>query len=589
MTRQLLGNSERNPNNQRSAARTAGMCTGLLAAAALVLFGCDPADFEPEVAERHVDSADQQYIDKQAEPGAGKKTYLDLSDDTQYRFAMDRIRDSGKDPDNAPELFETLGALRKHHIKLYADGRTGEIRPKSNFTGDHLISSYTVDNATQDFEATAFSTTPGISVFTYVDIVARTIDGHYLGSGYEMDFAGGEHVVARAFGAEPTAPGLVTLSSLAVIVTDTDVYISYATLTTTNLNPPVVAGNESTSSCQSSLSNPEDKNDDGWITVCLSRNFGNCDYSATYPTVEFPFDGTMCFPEAIQQIGNTAAKINGIGSDHGMMQFNGFDALDFLPVGDSGRSWSYADPQFVNVNGAGIPFSSSEQVDFFVQIDMNPQSSPTTTITGLFSSLASNDPYLQIPPMRLVYSCLAEGTEIRMADRSLVKIEDIGKGQSVRTDASGMDFEVIDTSVGVEDIAMVRIRDSEGRTLLMTETHPVVTSERGIIWASQLRQGDMVETESGSAELVEVSREMYRGNVHNLKLDKGADPAAASHEGSTMYANGFLVGDLDMQRALEFNNGAEERNTLERLPAAWHADYRNHLAAQAAAEWTREP
>jgi hypothetical protein len=103
-----------------------------------------------------------------------------------------------------------------------------------------------------------------------------------------------------------------------------------------------------------------------------------------------------------------------------------------------------------------------------------------------------------------------------------------------------------------------------------------MTSDQGVLWAEELTVGSKVFTDTGISTLVKVSREMYRDNVYNLKLDRSHIKDQA--KGSTMYANGFLVGDLAMQKAYEFKNTKDLRaDVLTRLPARWHADYLNRV------------
>ena len=66
------------------------------------------------------------------------------------------------------------------------------------------------------------------------------------------------------------------------------------------------------------------------------------------------------------------------------------------------------------------------------------------------------------------------------------------------------------------------------------------------------------------------------------KLPVGTEKLTYSRyaKGSTMYANGFLVGDLSMQHAYEFKN-AEDRQSqlLAKLPVRWHGDYQSSVKA----------
>ncbi|MCK8502156.1 hypothetical protein [Myxococcus fulvus] len=80
--------------------------------------------------------------------------------------------------------------------------------------------------------------------------------------------------------------------------------------------------------------------------------------------------------------------------------------------------------------------------------------------------------------------------------------------------------------------------------------------------------------------MVKADRELFAGAVHNLKLDRSSLQEKREAKGSTLYANGFLVGDVTMQRAYEFKDRAAlTAELLARLPARWQVDYQNSLKA----------
>ena len=183
-----------------------------------------------------------------------------------------------------------------------------------------------------------------------------------------------------------------------------------------------------------------------------------------------------------------------------------------------------------------------------------------------------------LPKIQILYSCLAQGTQVKLADGKSAPVESIGKGQQVVTDGSGQALRVADTSVGIERIPMVRLRDEAGHDLLLTVTHPVMTPDRGVVWAEELKVGHQVLTESGVSTLVKADRELFDGTVHNLKLDRSALTQGRSARGSTLYANGFLVGDLSMQKSYEFKDRpGQAAALLAKLPSRWHADYQSSL------------
>ena len=94
---------------------------------------------------------------------------------------------------------------------------------------------------------------------------------------------------------------------------------------------------------------------------------------------------------------------------------------------------------------------------------------------------------------------------------------------------------------------------------------------------------DRVKTDDGSSALISVTRESYTGKVYNLKVGNAEEAQSLGVDQTTMFANGFLVGDAQIQTKLDF----AERQTLgaaahrDRLPATWRTDYQTSLARKA--------
>jgi len=188
--------------------------------------------------------------------------------------------------------------------------------------------------------------------------------------------------------------------------------------------------------------------------------------------------------------------------------------------------------------------------------------------------------------IKLGYSCLAKGTMITLADGSEIAIENIQKGDFVLgaiadKPGSAEEMQVVDVSVGVEAIEMYRVYSGD-ESILMTETHPVSTSNRGIIWAKELNPGDRILTEDGSMVITEIATEAYSDNVYNLKLapKAGTSLQTTSATNFGMFANGMLVGDLATQDIFNYkdqNIPKTKEEILQQLPEKWKKDYLNSL------------
>lgn len=198
----------------------------------------------------------------------------------------------------------------------------------------------------------------------------------------------------------------------------------------------------------------------------------------------------------------------------------------------------------------------------------------TSSISFTISSDTTVERATYLPTITITNSCLAEGTEIDVGGGKLAPIESLHIGQTIFNPyaADRHTLTIEDTSKGVERSPMVRIRDAAGRMLLMTEMHPIATPDRGMVQARALRTGDLVMTVAGPSPLVEVSREPYSGKVYNLKVGSQSEMAALASDQTVMHANGFVVGDGQIQHKYEdqaIRQGTRPRHVAEQ----WRRDY----------------
>jgi hypothetical protein len=513
--------------------------------------------------------ADYAYMRKLAAANGGA-VKLDLSDDTQYRFLQARVAASGKTPERYPQFFAMLKKMRERHL---AQKKGQEFSIQTLQPHDHIVGDFTVLPGGVTFEATSFFTIQGGADYSFVDVVvwdelgAQQVSDYGWGEVYDD----GRKLKARATGPLPfNSDGVFYVDSVSMVSENglEDTYYVAEDVKT----PP-----------GGSMYHPTDTNKDGIVTICLDRNYGDCDYPMVgYRQVQIPLKGAVTFAFEVAEILNTNKTYVKLVEEKGgprEMTFGPF--YNWLKINPADRRQVTWDVPQSNGVFNGILFQPYEDVDFFLSIDVklkrpSPGGLPTTNASAKISSVATaTSPGMpNARKIQIVYSCLAEGTEIRMADGKTVKIENITKGSKVLTNDSGLALGVADLSVGIERIPMVRIEDDAGHNLLLTTSHPVVTPDRGVVWAEELSVGNKVFTQSGITTLVKAEREMFRGTVHNLKLDTTGLPEREFAKGSTMFANGFRVGDLAMQKAYEFKNSEDYRaNVLARLPAQWRADY----------------
>jgi hypothetical protein len=135
---------------------------------------------------------------------------------------------------------------------------------------------------------------------------------------------------------------------------------------------------------------------------------------------------------------------------------------------------------------------------------------------------------------------------------------------------------------------MVRIADDKDHALLLTEMHPLYVEGRGMVPAKLLKVGDPVRTDMGPSRLIRVTREDFRGKVYNLKLGNHDEAMKLGVDQTAMYANGFLVGDAQIQDRYQTMETAQlyPANSDGRLSSRWKKDYQQSLN-RAASSTTR--
>lgn len=497
---------------------------------------------------------------------------LDLSDEAQYRFLRARVAAAGKTPEKYPQFFSMLQSMRERHAarKQGVSAQAAEAAPR-----DHLIGKVIIGADGKTFEAAAFSTIQGGAEYSFLDVVVwdERQTKQLSDYGWGEVYADGRKLWARATGVLPADPD-------ALFFVDSASIVSIDGVETVLFKSALVSAAPGCNVVHPQDLAPTPR--DGIVTICLDRNYGDCDYPMVgYRQVQIPLQGTMTFPFPVTSINNTAATYAKLVEESGgprEMAFGSFfNWLQINPADPRQVTWSVPQSQGIF---AGILFQRYEDVDMFMSIDvtMNRRGVPVNAVRQFSSSPALTQGVTCLPKIQIVYSCLAQGTQVKLAGGKSAPIENIAKGSRVVTDGSGQALRVADTSTGIERIPMVRLRDEVGHDLLLTTSHPVMTPDRGVVWAEELKVGHKVVTESGVTTLVKADREMFDGTVHNLKLDRSALKQDRDARGSTLYANGFMVGDLSMQRAYEFKDRqGQSAEMLARLPTRWHSDYQSSL------------
>lgn len=530
--------------------------------------------------------------------------HLNLGETWQYETVINHLKLRGKTPANAPQLFRFLKA---EQVRARKAGETMGYKTAFNKSAEdapqpmhNIETSALVEENQAIFNAS--SSFPEGTTYTYLDVTFSSSDpteGDV--PALVEEFGGGTNVVVQ--GNVPVNPENLSkneterqISSLAIAARDINgngsleenEYLSVTYLSGAVLRIIPHFGID--------IQDPVDRTNDGQVSICLNRTWTNdCDVNLTGSpqALKIPLKGSCRVPvfftideQAVQERTVTSHPREYIKLQ--LSQKGGacepdyrFDMTDFwkgVTVSKDKRSISW---DFTGTNA--IDFGSAcrlaqDEVDFHVNLVVPTKKFGFPSKFSAFITtrrLKFPTPFFKMfNPIKITNSCLATGTLIQLADSSEVAIEDISAGDQVFNEYhSKQAAAVVDTAFGFETNPMVRIESESGRALMMTDMHPVITVEDGVTLARDLQVGDLVATVDGVEKLTQVTRVAYGGNVHNLKL--ASQPGKTPGADNTVYANGFMVGDGTMQAHYEKLDRTRTGNVLDRIPAAWHDDYRN--------------
>ena len=574
-------------------------------------------------------TADGQYVRNLAP--TSKAVQLNFADPRQYNFAMSRLKLAGKTAVNSPHLFELIEAHRQAqqaqglHAGAVApadDAPAEDPRPDHYFEQTTLLDT-TVPSDHPPSKGTAGSTIPGGSLYTYVDVTISTVAGLPIAEiganesfeSPDPDSVNGGDLMASTSG-DPTVSNITRYTYESVkneVTADGDFTSSYIHEERGSLAPSVSAALPKLGNLVVDL--PRDSGGpsgapDGTILVCVDRSSRECDYTVISGglhspdhRVRLPLHGSIQVTsqhildgariEALKAALNSGQSSPDEGTLRLVLTNTGGDCTPFSTLGSPMAAfWSHT-----HVDDNGKTFSwdltGADSAAFgqgctlaqkFVKLTLGvplPLLSVPDGTPYLAQFTISNDPLTLRPdylllPLQILNGCLAAGTQIQLGNGGTAAIESLGVGQRVFNPYAAGDhaLTIEDVTTGSEPKPMVRIRDAAGHSLLVTETHPIATVDRGMVAASALRAGDVVLTAEGPRPLVEVGREAYQGKVYNLRVGSEQQKASLGEDQTVVYANGFVVGDTQIQHkydALAARQAVAAR--AAQLPEAWRTDY----------------
>jgi hypothetical protein len=577
---------------------------------------------------------DQQYVHRLVKPG--ERVRLNYADPRQYNFAMARLKLAGKNARNSPYLFELIEARRQQQtsrapstgtspepIQTEAStGRNEEHVFQRTDIGDIQPAPALVVAATgRPVNFDVSSSTEDGNDYTAVDSSVTTVTGATIAPlQFKEEYAKpdgsppGTYVSVSTQGdTSASAIKRYTFESYKITVRGEDFNDSFIYEEKGAVDPQTTAVPPRLS--KPIIQEPVDKWPiplDNRIHICMDRAWESfCDFVLTGggpQSVQVPLKGQVSVPADVPYVFNWT-KINKIKSDldNGLILPESETGFVKLVLANAGGGCNVTDGttmqskmstfwkrvtlsadnrtlswDLTGANAAQFGQNCRQVQDKAVLTARIPlQLVPVAPLVAPpFDDYLefTSDPDLRgaIKPITLTNSCLAEGTQVQLSDGKTASIESLHIGQNVFNPyaSKGHFLTITDTAKGTERSPMVRIRDEAGHTLLLTEMHPIATADRGMVQARALQTGDLVMTKQGPSKLAEVSREPYGGKVYNLKVGSGAQMASLGQDETIMYANGFVVGDGQIQSKYEaLATGSNGKTGVELVAERWRRDY----------------
>lgn len=181
-----------------------------------------------------------------------------------------------------------------------------------------------------------------------------------------------------------------------------------------------------------------------------------------------------------------------------------------------------------------------------------------------YPELKGSNSYQKISKIRLYWGCIAEDTQILMADGSEKRADSIAIGDKI-LDRDG-NTDTISKVIDGTSQTMYCLKLESGKELLATDDHPVYT-DQGFMAVIDLNTDSRVLTPGGKGEYEDVIYCYpleYKGKIYSFELENG----------NTLCTNGMVTGSY-----------TEQGKIADRLNAV--RDRRDEIDAAAAAEVKR--
>lgn len=191
------------------------------------------------------------------------------------------------------------------------------------------------------------------------------------------------------------------------------------------------------------------------------------------------------------------------------------------------------------------------------------------------------DGTLNMMPIDFIWHCLGQSTSVTMADGEQRPIADIVAGDKVQINSEG-DFAVVQwTNKGAHKGDVYFIRTDDGDELIASHNHVLIT-EKEPVPASELQEGDVLLTQTGTSKVASISKDTYSGLMYNLATTEYQDPKHFNGKIGTFYANGLQVGDINAQKAYRLILANDMAWVKKQVPDYLHKDVESFFQSKRA-------
>ncbi len=524
----------------------------------------------------------------------GQPVELDFSNPVHYRFYVKQLHLAGITPDKYPQQFKVLEETKRKHeqegFKKVERPLLSEINTDVGISGlitpIQTITSMGTSDGT-NFASSALSSIANQPYLSQLTLGLYDQNNNPIGTPkFAQQHNSGTDLQVNATGAL-TSTATDVDSGTGSIATSLATYfwqgqhgdahhgyVRASTSSNLNTAPKAIINTD-----------PMPKSGQPVIKLCLGRTGSDCSYipsGGSGSNVLMPITGSITFDSNIDQSPTTpnsslitiARPDATEGGGTTIATTDNFFNPSFTQIVGPTITWRLNPAHFQPANGILKP--NSKDIYTFT-IGLTVANLPVYVTITNDPGAPTNDFYKKIPDLYVYFSCLAEGSQIKLANGDLKLIEEIVHGDELITDLKGNSLAVDSKLKGKEEVPMARLRTANGYDLLLTDGHPVVTPD-GIALARMLDVGDKVITSDGASTLIAVGREQYDGFVWNLNVGPPQEDFSNLSDETTFFANGILVGDNQMQ----FNHNRKQKfkpfSILKALPVEWHQDYYNYVS-----------